>query len=138
MKEDEQVFINPRQYEIRNKETGEISDMDIIVKKCNVSGWEKTYPKALANLIGCGGCTASVISYFIENKNTDNMIIGTYAQIAEKVGVSERTVANTIKALKKNRFLKQHSPSCYMLDPNVMRYGSQGKGVALLTVWDNL
>lgn len=138
MKESEEIFINPRQYEIRNKETGEIHNMDMIVKKCSVSGWEKTYPKALANLINCGGCAASVISYFIEKKNADNLIIGTYPQIAEEVGVSDRTVANTIKALKKNKFIRSQSPSCYMLDPSIMRYGSKGKGIALMTVWNSL
>ena len=138
MKRSEDILINPREYQIINKSTGVVMDMDVIVKKCDANGWQKTYAKSLSELIDCGGGVAKVIAYIIKNKNVDNMVIGTYQQIADKSGVSKRTVATAFKELTEKGFLKLKSPSCYMLDPNVMRYGSTGKGVALVTVWSNI
>lgn len=138
MATDKDILINPREYQIVNKSTGVVIDLDVIMRKCDANGWQKTYAKALASMIDCGGGVAQVIAYIIKNKNVDNMIIGTYQQIAENSGVSKRTVATAFKELTKKGFLKLKSPSCYMLDPYIMRYGSTGKGVALVTVWSNI
>jgi hypothetical protein len=135
---DNDILINPKEYQIINKSTGVVVDMDVIMKKCDAKGWQKTYAKSLAGMVDCGGGVAKVIAYILKNKNVDNMIIGTYQQIADKSGVSKRTVATAFKELSSKGFLRVKSPSCYMLDPNVMRYGSAGKGVALITVWANI
>lgn len=139
MKANDDILINPKEYQIVNKTTGAIVDLDVIVKRCDINGWEKTYAKSLAEMINCrGGSVSRVIAHIIKHKNSDNMIIGTYQQIADKAGVSKRTVATAFKELIKSGFIKLKSPSCYMLNPQVMRYGSKGKGVALITVWANI
>ena len=115
-----------------------VKQEEIKVAASDAKGWQKTYAKSLAVMVDCGGGVAKVIAYILKNKNVDNMIIGTYQQIADKSGVSKRTVATAFKELSSKGFLRVKSPSCYMLDPNVMRYGSAGKGVALVTVWANI
>ena len=89
------------------QETGEIHAVgepvlaDASITKCDRNGFEITYLAYLFDVFDqLGGQKYKVFKYIVEHKSTDNTLIITNRELAEKCGVSTQTVYECIKLLK--------------------------------------
>jgi len=130
--------VNLMEWEARNKLTGEIIELDLLATRDGGS-FEKVFVKELATFIGCSGNSHNkVLSYLLNNKNSKNQVIGTQRGIAEKIDVSVSTVIKVFKALADFNYIKLKQSGVYIINPDVIHYGSTGNKVAILKVWTGL
>ena len=47
-------YFDPKRYEVRDLETGEILNVDIFVEKVKMNGWQKAYAKNVSEYINDG------------------------------------------------------------------------------------
>lgn len=128
---------DPTRYKLVDTETGEFLEMHFLADKVRKAGWEKAYAKLLCEYIGCAGSsTTKVLAYLIEQRNADNLIIGSQEDIANEAGVSTPTVKAVFKKLLAKGLLKMIKHSVYMITPSMIRNGSNQKGMMLFRLWD--
>lgn len=120
-----------------NNKTGEV----IEVKEIQQSGdfnFNKIWLSILMQLLDCiGNKKTLVINYLLQNKNSDNLIIGTQRQIATQVGVSLPVVHDTIKAMISINAIKKTSIGVYQLNPNMIFKGKHQNRMNVLFKYQN-
>lgn len=132
-------YFDPKRYEVRDLETGEILNVDIFVEKVKMNGWQKAYAKNVSEYIKCGdGKSVDVLAYILKEKDGYNQIYGTQKEIAKNAGVSLDVVTRTMRALKAKKLIKLVRNGTYMLDPDVMRNGANSRGVMMFRKWGEL
>lgn len=126
-------------YALMDKSTGEVLDMAIFVKKLEGKYWEKAYAKTLAEYIGlAGSSSADILAYMLKAKDSNNLILGTVREIAKSAGTAPKTVSLLFKRLGEKKLLKKVRSGCYMLSPDLLRYGNNTKGAMLVRFWGDL
>jgi DNA-binding IclR family transcriptional regulator len=91
---------------------------------------------ALSEYIQCGeGKSVNILAYFIKEKDNNNLIQGTQREIAARANVSLSVVSRTMKALEAKGMLKKVRSGCYMLSPEIMRYGETIRGSIMFRLW---
>jgi len=128
---------NPSTYMVIDRITGDEVDVAMFVQETSRNGWEKAYASAMADYIGIGGDgVAKILAYFIRSRNRhDNYVIGTYKVISDKTGVSKSTVIRTMKKMLDGGHIKKKQNGVYMVNPNLIRYGSKTVGVIMMKLW---
>lgn len=119
---------------LQDLDTGEIIEVDETLKNINENrnGFEITYLSYLVDLFDeLGGKKYIVFKYIIKNKNSENQLIITTKELAEKTKVSEPTVIATLKLLK-NANLIQTRTGAIMLNPKIAHKGKNSKERYLL------
>lgn len=119
---------------LQDLDTGEIIEVDETLKNINENrnGFEITYLSYLVDLFDeLGGKKYIVFKYIIKNKNSENQLIITTKELAEKTKVSEPTVIATLKLLK-NANLIQTRTGAIMLNPKIAHKGKNTKERYLL------
>ncbi len=130
---------NPETYMVIDRITGEEIKVDIFIDKVKKAGWEKVWAKTIAEYMKLsGGGVQKVLSYLIAEKDSRNLIHGTHRGIAEELAVAPATVSKVLAKAQKEHFIKKVSNGVWFLDPRMIRYGSNGHGVMLLKLWDEL
>lgn len=81
-----------------------------------------------------GNKTKSLGQAFLKCLHT---FIGTYRNLAEKVGVSYDTVSRTITLLLGKGFLKKIQTGVYQVSPTIIMKGSEHKKQLLLNYYDD-
>jgi DNA-binding transcriptional ArsR family regulator len=118
-----------------NYETGEITPVDRMDTK--PMRWEKSYGKALANMLDAGGDDrARVVATLIRRRDMANYVYMTISEIAAKSKVSTKTVNRTLKALEDKNFIIRVRNGKLMFSPHVMRRGETSQGLAVVTMWE--
>lgn len=119
-------------------QTGEIKIIgdpilaDEVITKVNRSGFEITYLAYFCNLFEqLGGRKYQVFKYIIENKNSDNQLIITNRELAEKTKTSTKTVSETLKLLREKNLINTRVGSIMLL-PKVAHRGSERKEAYLM------
>jgi DNA-binding transcriptional regulator YhcF (GntR family) len=79
-----------------------------------------------------GNKKIKVVTYILENLNNENMFIMTQRKMADKIGVSYQTIAETMKALQDADFLKKKQFGVYQVNPNVIFKGQRGARMNVL------
>ena len=126
--QDKDVWINQR--------TGEVIEADQVIKKVPRNGFEITYLSYFFDLFDqLGGQKYKVFKYIIENKNSDNQLIITTRELAEKTKTSLPTVSATLKLLKESNLIQQRT-GAIMLNPKLAHRGKDTKEKYLLTKFD--
>lgn len=120
------------------QETGEIHIIgepilaDEVVKKVDRNGFEITYLAYFLDLFDkLGGKRYTVFKYIIENKSSENTLIITVRELAEKTNTSTRTVQDTLKLLKEAGLIKTRT-GAIMLVPKLAHRGSNRKEAYLM------
>jgi len=130
---------NPDTYAVIDRVTGKEINVKIFLLEANKDRWEKVYAEALGTYIGLAGNTAAdVLAYIIKNKDSNNLVHGTYREIAKKSGTNNSAVQKVFGTLIKKEFLKKVRSGCYMLDPKIIRDGTNYKGVVTFKLWGEL
>lgn len=119
-------------------ETGEVRiisepiEAEQIVKKVPRNGFEITYLAYFCDLFDkLGGKKYVVFKYIIEHKNSDNQLIITNRELAEKCNVGINTVTDTIKLLKEANLISVRT-GAIMLLPKLAHRGSDRKEAYLM------
>lgn len=115
------------------QETGEIHAVgepvlaDASLTKCDRNGFEITYLAYLFDVFDqLGGQKYKVFKYIVEHKSTDNTLIITNRELAEKCGVSTQTVYECIKLLKEKGLIATRTGAIMVL-PKIAHRGKAGR-----------
>lgn len=79
-----------------------------------------------------------VFVFIVENTNqANNTFLGTYKHIAKEVGVSEPTIAKTMKKLQENNFIRKIQNGAWLVNPNILMKGNDHKRQILLSYYES-
>jgi hypothetical protein len=117
-----------------NTRTGETITANQIIKKTDRNGFMITYLSAIINLIETlGNRKMQVVKYILENMDkSNNTLIITNRELADKSKASLNTVVKTIAILKKAKIITTRT-GAIMITPELVHRGSKSKEQYLLT-----
>lgn len=122
------VWINQRTGEIIEAQTlarGISGDVDV--------GFEKLWIGHILDTINeVGNAKVQVLFWLIRNKDRANMVRATLDDIAEKTGVSRRTVASLMASLRKADVVRLEYGGRWMLNPAVIFKGAHNRRMNVL------
>ena len=100
---------------------------DASITKCDRNGFEITYLAYLFDVFDqLGGQKYKVFKYIVEHKSTDNTLIITNRELAEKCEVSTQTVYECIKLLKEKGLIATRTGAIMVL-PKIAHRGKAGR-----------
>ncbi|EMM0193774.1 replication/maintenance protein RepL [Staphylococcus aureus] len=116
-----------------SQETGEVLEVDKLYRKQVQGNFVKAYIKGLIMMLDVvGGGKAKVVNYLLDNlRLSDNKLIGTTREIANKTKTSPTTVTDTLKALEEGNVIKRRT-GVIMLNPEILIRGDDNKHRHLL------
>ena len=117
----------------RNLDTGEVADFNEITKRTPRNGFMITYLTAIINLIDTlGNKKMQVVKYILSNMdNSNNTLIITTTELAQKADVSRQTVSDTLKTLAEAKIITRRTGSI-MIHPKLVHKGNNSKEHFLL------
>lgn len=114
-------------------ETGEIKVVgepivaDTSITKCDRNGFEITYLAYLFDVFDqLGGQKYKVFKYIVEHKSSDNTLIITNRELAQKCKVSTQTVYECVKLLKEKGLIATRTGAIMVL-PKIAHRGKNGR-----------
>lgn len=136
---DHSEYFNPSTYEITDKITGEVVDIQLFIERVTKDKWEKAYAKTIAEYIGIGGsASCKVLAHLISARDSKNLILGTQREIAKELQIAPKSVSTVFKVLRERDMLKEIRSGCYFLSPKVIAYGNRVHGAMLLRIWGEI
>ncbi len=129
-------YFNPDTYEVTDKVTGEILDVKIFIERASESGWQKSYVQSLCEYMGCAdGAASKVLTHILKNKTQENLMLGTYQEIADKSKVSKSMVQRVFKRLILKKLVRNIRTGCHILLPKILCNGNKKIGAMVFRVW---
>ena len=121
-------------YEQRiNPATGEIHDVQVISREDRDFNFNKIWLGHIVQALDLiGNQKIKVLNYLLENKNKENIIIGTLDQIAKKANVGRSSVYETLKILRDNDVIVKVNNAVHRLNPNIVFKGDMKKRMNVL------
>ncbi len=135
-----QTLIGSKKKTLTDVDTGEIISVDQITKRVyGTKNFWKIYLMDFLSVLGIlDSKQVDVFIYIAENTNqSDNIFIGTQKKIAEDVGVCRQTVATILKKLETNNFIKRVQSGVWLVNPNILMRGNDGKRQILLSYYES-
>ena len=121
-----------------DKNTGEVSPVIAIEKNVPNTlkgGWRRVYLEQFMEILSklySSGRKIDVVEFILDNLNYENKFTMTQAQVANALGVSNKTIVDTFKVLRKEGFLKK-TGLCYTVSPEyICATGSDAKNANIL------
>jgi DNA-binding transcriptional ArsR family regulator len=119
-----------------NQRTGEIIEAQTLTKEVTGDvdiGFEKLWVGHILDAVQeVGNAKMQVLFWLIRNKDRNNMVRATLDDIAAKTGVSRRTVASLMTALRKANVVQLEYGGRWMLNPAVVFKGGHGRRMNVL------
>lgn len=117
-----------------NQDTGEVRQVQEIEVKATDKGFDKVWlGMILAVLDIIGSKKIDVIKYLLENRSrTENTITVSQNKIAKDLGISVRTVNETMQKLESASFIHRIVPGHYRINPAVIWRGSHMGRMAIM------
>lgn len=110
----------------------EVIETDDIKRKVPRTGFEITYLTYLFDVFDqLGGKKYQVLKYIMNHKSTDNTLIITLRELADKAKVSYKTAVAAIDILRAAHLIETRT-GAIMLNPKLAHRGSNGKEKYLL------
>ncbi len=130
----QQTIVKTNLDEWVNTRTGEVLQATEIIKPISRQGFMITYLNEIINLIDTLGTKKmQVVKYILENMSkSENILIITTRELAEKTNTSTRTVTETLKLLEDVNIIQRRT-GAIMISPKLIHKGSNNKEKALLT-----
>ena len=123
-----------------NSRTGEVSKFKVIneVEQTDFN-FQKIWVKDLIKLLkALGGSKVEVFCHILDNKNSDNIFIGSISDISKKIKVSENTVKSALKLMKQLDYVRMVMHGVYQVSPSLIVKGKSKKRQILLTDYNNI
>lgn len=122
-----------------NNDTGELVKMNVIQIEDRDFNFHKLWLSHIIQSMDLIGNQKTRLAFWIiENLNRDNQLIGTYRQIAEKTGISTKTVNETMKLLIECDFLRKVNNGVYAVNPDVIFKGTANNRMSVLLDYKQL
>jgi len=116
-----------------NQATGEITEMQVISIEERDVNFHKLWLSHILQTIDLIGNQKMRLAFWIlDHLNAENMLVMSQRQIAEKTGISLKTVSLTIRALIQADFLIKINNSAYMVNPNILFKGGKNSRLNVL------
>jgi len=119
-----------------NQRTGEIIEAQTLSKEVAGDvdiGFEKLWVGHILDAVQeVGNAKMQVLFWLIRNKDRNNMVRATLDDIAAKTGVSRRTVASLMTALRKANVVQLEYGGRWMLNPAVVFKGGHSRRMNVL------
>ena len=119
-----------------NQSTGEIIEAQTLSKEVTGDvdiGFEKLWVGHILDAVQeVGNAKMQVLFWLIRNKDRNNMVRATLDDIAAKTGVSRRTVASLMTALRKANVVQLEYGGRWMLNPAVVFKGGHSRRMNVL------
>ena len=133
MMNERQGTIYKGKHTLIDHDTGEAIEVDKIYRKQTSGNFVKAYIKGLVMMLDvAGGAKLKVVNYLLENLSlSDNVLVSTVREIAEKLNISPTTVTNTLKTLEDGNVIKRRT-GAIMLNPEILYRGDDSKQRFLL------
>ena len=124
----------------QNVATGEIKTFDTVERQVyqDTNFWKLFLTDYARILEDFGGRKLKVMRYILENIDTRNMLIATYDDLIKQTKCSRQTVSGVLRYLKKVDFLRERTPSVYMVSPRFIVQGSAQKRQNLMIKYNHL
>jgi len=114
-------------------ETGEIVQAQVITKTVGDSGFHKVWLHEILELVEeVGNAKMRVLMWLLSRADAQNQVWATWTEIAKETGVSRRTVASLMAALRDANVLTETRRSVWRLNPKVIFKGDYNKRMAVL------
>ncbi|MCG5371994.1 replication/maintenance protein RepL [Providencia hangzhouensis] len=122
-----------------DQSTGELVDMNVVQMEDADFNFEKIWLGHILQALDCmGSKKIKVVTWLLDNKNSENTIIATQRDISEQCNVSLPIVTETLKILQAGDVLKMKQNGVYMLNPNVIFKGDKNKRLNILFTYNSL
>jgi len=119
--------------EVIDKETGELVDRYNVEMEERDANFHKIWLWHIAHVLDLlGSQKIKILSYILENTNSDNLFIGTQRAIAEKTETAKQTVTDTIHMLVGANIMKKQQSGVYLINPEVIFRGGTNKRMDIL------
>jgi len=133
------THFNPDTFMVIDRVTGEEVNTVKFLLEANKEKWEKVYAEELSKCIGLAGNSYSkILAYIILNRDSNNLLHGTYREIADESGTNKSAVQRVFKVMEQHELLKKVRSGCYMMSPKIIRDGTNYKGVVTFRLWGEL
>ena len=114
-------------------ETGEIVQAQVITKTVGDAGFHKIWLHEILELVEeVGNAKMRVLMWLLSKADAQNQVWATWTEIAKETGVSRRTVASLMAALRDANVLTETRRSVWRLNPKVIFKGDHDKRMAVL------
>lgn len=113
-----QQFINAETGELQEMQVTSIEDRDFNFSKI----WMRNF---IATLDIVGNQKTKLCFWIIDSVDKNNVLIGTYRDIAEITGLSLDTVSRTMKILLDADFLRKKQNGVYIINPDIVFKGTR-------------
>ena len=123
-----------------NSRTGEVSQFKVINEEEQADfNFQKIWVKDLVKLLqALGGSKVKVFCHILDNKNSENIYIGSISQIAKKIKVSENTVKLALSLLKKLDYVRMKLHGVYQINPSLIVKGKSKRRQMLQLDYNNI
>lgn len=128
-----QKFIRAKTYV--DTETGEVVPFQEVSVEDRDFNFHKVWLQHLVNsLDSISNQKLRLAFWIIDNLNKENQLVMTQRQIAEKSGMSLKTVSRTMQALQEGSpaFLQRINGGAYMINPDVIWKGSHSNRMGIV------
>lgn len=122
-----------------NANTGELEEMQVTSLQDRDFNFTKVWLNSILQTLDMLGNQKTKVAYhIIDNLNKENQYIGTQRQIAERTGISIKTVSVTVKALLNADFLRIVNSGVYCVNPDVLFKGSRSARLNVLQQYNTV
>lgn len=114
-------------------ETGEIIPAQVVTKTVGDAGFHKIWLHEILELVDeVGNAKMRVLMWLLSKADAQNRILATHKEIADETGVSAKTVARLMAALRDANVITETRRSVWRLNPKVIFKGDHDKRMAVL------
>jgi len=118
---------------LKKANTNEVIEALMIRKKVKKDFFYKVWLADLMQVLDLlGNKKMLVLEYLFAKMDKDNKIVSTHRRIAEDLGISLKTVSDTLSMLQKENILKKIQNGVYQLNPQIIFFGDGKKQDYLL------
>ena len=118
---------------LKKANTNEVIEALMIRKKVKKDFFYKVWLADLMQVLDLlGNKKMLVLEYLFAKMDNENKVVATHRRIASDLGISVKTVSDTLSMLQKENVLKKVQNGVYQLNPKVIFFGDSKKQDYLL------
>ncbi len=118
--------------------TGEIEEIQVVKIEERDANFHKLWLGHILQSIDLIGNQKTKLAFWIlDNLNSENQLVMTQRKMAEKTGMSTKTVCSTIKSLIDSDFLIRINGGAYRVNPDILFKGGKSDRLNVLLQYHN-
>jgi len=115
------------------QDTGEIKEMNVISVEERDANFHKLWlGHIIQSLDLIGNKKIKVLNFIMNNLNSENYFLMTQQEMEKALGISRKTISDTMKALQESDFLTLVRSGTYRINPDVLFKGGKNNRLSVL------